>query len=309
MKDKRTLASQLARRLDLPDPATLVAAGGSALNTLLLAVFRKRLEKLSASELLRLYRSNRHVQPAATPVLRLREQECAALRHCETAGFDLVELSPAAQLGSCSVLGTVNQDKILSALRNCEVMADATNALALYDAARTQQNDAHTRNYASVSRLLRTPPDLVPGHSPHFSVACLVSAAKDPGNFVFETDAVIRHVRAIRIILTAVFGFTRFRCGIIPLQGEMGHQIAGVCLRALSRDLPDVPAELREPDLQQQYYRHIRFKADVWAGGCWKEVADGGLVDWAAKLLGNSKQRMFTSGLGLEYLYHLGSHG
>jgi hypothetical protein len=42
-----------------------------------------------------------------------------------------VELSPIAPLGTCSAVGPVSQNRIVSAMRSAEVVSDSTNALAV----------------------------------------------------------------------------------------------------------------------------------------------------------------------------------
>ncbi|WP_129713991.1 hypothetical protein [Pedobacter sp. SYP-B3415] len=307
MEYNTSAAAKIAERLRLTGVLEQLSTciGGSGLNTLLLEIFRRRAEKLSPSALLGLYRANRLVQPSRTPVLALRELEYKMLLVAQNAGFELVELSPAAQLGACSVIAPVHQDKVLSALRNCEIMADSTNALALHDAALQKSAQAGTRDYASVSRLLRTPKADVKGHSAHFSIACLVSAGKDAGNFNFEASALVRQFDAHCRLLTDVFGFGNIRFALIPLGGDGSKVLAERCAAELRAFLPHVCAEIRDSDLEQNYYDRLQVKIDVCLGDTWYEVADGGCVNWAAKLLNNKKQRMFTSGLGLEYLLHL----
>ena len=48
----------------------------------------------------------------------------------------MLALAPVVPLGTHSVLGTVSQHKVLTAIRACEVAADPTNALALEASAR-----------------------------------------------------------------------------------------------------------------------------------------------------------------------------
>src|SRR5258708_14190318 len=87
---------------------------------------------MSPPQLLKLYQGNRFVHPAETDMIGLLEEELRCLRFFRDRHFQPIELSPAAQLGSCSVVATADQDKIISATRNTEILADATNALALH---------------------------------------------------------------------------------------------------------------------------------------------------------------------------------
>src|SRR5262249_11791610 len=58
------------------------------------------------------------------------------------ADFDAIELSPIAPLGVCSLMGRASQNKVLSALRGTEVVADPTNVMALECARRLKENPA-----------------------------------------------------------------------------------------------------------------------------------------------------------------------
>jgi len=48
------------------------------------------------------------------------------------------------------------------------------------------------------------------------------------------------------------------------------------------------------------YYAGLCFKVNATYGGVTLEVGDGGVVDWTQQLLTSRKERLFTSGLGLE---------
>ncbi len=51
------------------------------------------------------------------------------------------------------------------------------------------------------------------------------------------------------------------------------------------------------------YYRGLCFKIYAAVGGSEPvEIADGGFVDWTARLLGNQKERLLISGYGVDRL-------
>lgn len=74
---------------------------GADLTTLLLEVMRQRARRVSPSELMRRYQSDRFVAPASVPYGRLRRAEEALLRHLP-ADYELVVLAPLLPLGSHS---------------------------------------------------------------------------------------------------------------------------------------------------------------------------------------------------------------
>lgn len=60
-----------------------------------------------------------------------------------------------------------------------------------------------------------------------------------------------------------------------------------------------------QEDIQQPYYKHLQFKVLVTINEVEYEIADGGMVDWSQKLANNHKERMVTSGIGIELLLKL----
>src|SRR5579859_5606527 len=124
----------IERKTGVPGIAALLAdrLSGSELNSLLLEVYGRRSEKMQPAELLAQYRLNRLVHPSGLDKIALLESGLVALRFFRERGFLPVELSPVAVFGSCSVIAAVSQDKVVSASRNTEVVADATNSLALH---------------------------------------------------------------------------------------------------------------------------------------------------------------------------------
>src|SRR6185503_20740490 len=100
---------------------------GSELNSLLLEVFRENAKAISPTDLLTHYQQNRFVQPSALDAITFLKAELSILEIWQRAGFVPMELSPLAPLGNCSALALVEQNKVVSALRGTEVVADATN--------------------------------------------------------------------------------------------------------------------------------------------------------------------------------------
>lgn len=78
---------------------------GSELSSLLLEVFNQRIKKIPPALLLKLYQANRLVHPAGTDMIELLTLECRTLEFLRDYSFQPIELSPAAQLGSCSIAG------------------------------------------------------------------------------------------------------------------------------------------------------------------------------------------------------------
>jgi len=114
------------------------------------------------------------------------------------AGFEAVELSPVSAMGLNRVLGEIDQNNVLTTIRNAEVLGDPTPAMALESARRRrdpkQRGSGAVRLCAS-QRCIRLQPFDVPGFSPHFRLFALVSAGRDTGSHAFEIEHLREHLR------------------------------------------------------------------------------------------------------------------
>lgn len=303
------IANHIATKMGHPELIEVLAEelSGTALNSLLLAVFNQRLAKQVPTGLLKQYAQNRLVKPAAVDVMRLKAQELATLQLFCDQNFEPIELSPVAQLGTCSVFGITDQQKILSALRNTEVQADATNALAMHYAFLKKNNVKMygTYRFATVNRLLRTPLTKIEGHTPHFAIGCLVTAGVDSGNFEFEKSALAEHLFTHEQLLKNVYQLKEVSFTIIPLGADLANdRMLTTCLVHLKQIHPTFKVTIG-PKQNQNYYQGIQVKTHVNIGGNQIAIGDGGFVDWSQQLLGNQKERMFTSAIGLQHLHVL----
>jgi hypothetical protein len=297
--------------MGIPELARLLAErlSGSELSSLLLEVFDQRTRNGSPEQLLRQYQANRFVQPATVEMIGLLQLEMDSLLFLRDREFQPLELSPAAVLGSCSVVGTVSQDKILSAVRNTEIMADASNSLALHIAGIKKNNPAAAElmRFCTVQRHLRTQELKVKGHTAHFKVGCMVTAGRDNGEYRFECGQ-------LKDQLSALCGLFR-HWGIMPvrvkLQRRDGYADPERLIEAIARqlktekDLPEIVIDDKAGP--NNYYKGVQFKLIIATNGQEIEIADGGLTDWTQQLLGNPKERLLICGFGLEWLYKLRS--
>lgn len=283
---------------------------GADFNSLLLEVFNQRTAKISPPDLLQNYRRNRFVQPATLPLLQLLELERSTLELLQQRGFEILHLSPLAPLGTCSVFGCVNQKKVVSAARNTEVLADATNSIALFIADKKQAMKAkglvspdfhccttqrHVRAQALPSKLFTA----------HFTIACLVSAGRDPGSFSFECNSLTRHVLAWKNLLNDTFGIPQISLRLIPRAGYRNRGLVAELTGTLEAAIPGITIETLPRQDDNNYYKGFQFKVVIDVNGEPFEIADGGMVDWTQQLLADQKERMLISGFGLELLSRL----
>src|SRR5262245_24334033 len=102
---------------------------GSELHSLLLEVMRRRANARTPHEVLAQYRRDRFVRPAVIDQRVTVELDAHLLAAAQ--GFEAIELSPVAPLGTCSTMAPTDQHRVLSALRATEVVSDPTNVFAL----------------------------------------------------------------------------------------------------------------------------------------------------------------------------------
>jgi len=276
---------------------------GSELNSLLLEVFERRASAEHPTSVLRQYTSNRFVKPSNLDPLRLKALELQALQVLARQRFQPVELSPLSPFGTCSAMGAVSQKKIVTAGRGTEVLSDASNALALFTAS-SKKKTSGTLRYAAATRHVRAALMQGKGFTPHFTIACWVSAGRDTGSFAFETEEMINHFTACETVLKQLFNVSILRFRLLQREGY------GVGGPALLEKIEEAAAGrwnisfVHHPP-SNNYYTGLQFKAIVAVEGQEVEIADGGFVDWTQQLLQDKKERYLISGLGLEHLFRL----
>ncbi|MEJ1238747.1 hypothetical protein WBG78_11490 [Chryseolinea sp. T2] len=316
MSSKNTIQilDSILKRIGKPGLAeTLIhELSGTEFNTLMLEVLAQRANNLSPGDLLRSYKNNRLVKPVDLPVLPLREMEIEYLRLFNDSAFEPIELSPVSSFGSCAVVGTTSQNKILSAIRNTEVLADATNAVALHIAHLKKQgtwnpSPQDRRHFVVIQRHLRTQALSNSGFTPHFKIAALVTAGYDTGNHSFECETVLHHILAVRRLYVNFHRVTGIRFRLLCRDGYPDSlSLALKVKQHLNTSPENIDVQIIEhPEKNNAYYQGIQYKIDIDHRGQTWEIGDGGFVNWTQSLLQNKKERMFTTGLGFEFMFRI----
>jgi hypothetical protein len=222
------------------------------------------------------------------------------------AGFEALELSPLAPLGSCSAIALASQNKIVSTVRGTEVASDPTNLLALESASRLRRDAAQVIRLATSHRCVRAQAvPKSPGYAAHFRIFCMTTAGherKDHGLLVESLSEHIRtHVAALNRLEQHGYAFPDRRVKILAdaAHATLGERIAaGVNDTAVDRET-----------LTHDYYDGLRFMISARSpGGEHLPLIDGGSFDWLRKLNSNNKLVFVASGLGSQlaaYLYRL----
>jgi hypothetical protein len=280
---RRVLAGPAGTAADV-----LAGLPGADLTTVQLEVARRRAARLSASDVLRRHRADRFTGPSPLPFARLRRIEDVLL--AAAASFEPVTLAPLTPLGTHSVVTGLAQHRVVPTGRGTEVAADPTTGLALAAAAR-RSGSAPVR-LATVQRVVRAQP--VPaGMYAHFSLFGAVTAGRDTGSLGFERQHVVEHARLLAAGCRAL-GATAVELAVTVLDPRFAGLLDEV-------DVPTRPYPERKGG-RGGYYEGLCFKVYASFGGELAEVGDGGFTPWTRRLLGNAKERLMTSGLGVDRL-------
>lgn len=272
----------------------------SEISTLLLAINREITVNSKPNDLLEKYKSSRFVKPSKLNPLKVKQIEISMLEMAEKLGFLPILLSPVSPLGSCSVIAKVNQNNVVSGTRGLEVVSDSTNMLAIYLAQgirnKTIDNTISYVHLASTCRVLRAQKFVSDKFLPHFSIFTLVSSGKDSGSYVFEQDALVKHLE----FYTNWFGTKpglelkvclNMRDGYVDKMGFIDR-----LHYHLHEKYPRLDLQVNKEPTDNSYYTGINFKVSVNN----VELIDGGFVDWTQKLLGSKKERLLISGAGID---------
>ena len=207
-------------------------------------------------------------------------------------------------LGTNSAVAHVHQDTVVSALHGVEVVADPTNALAL-EAAR--RRSALLRDHPRSTELVRLATSIRvvraqrfgPGALAHFQLLALVTAGRDTGHQAFEQKAAVEHLR-IGVDACRATGATHVRLALTDLTTGRFSAVATRVAQAFAGDPGVTVGSWPDRPGGRGYYAGFCCKIYATYDGVTFEVGDGGMVDWTQQLLANRKERLFTSGLGLD---------
>ncbi len=170
------IVERIVRESGVPDLVEVLSerVAPTDLQSLLLEVYRRRAARLGPPDVLAQYERSRLFRPASF------DPEIDPLAHSLLPdGYEVLELSPIAPLGTVSALAGLSQDSALATVRGSEVVSDATNVLALETALRRRADRTSTVRLATSQRMLRTHAPDVPDTWPHFRVLALVAGGRE----------------------------------------------------------------------------------------------------------------------------------
>jgi hypothetical protein len=226
--------------------------------------------------------------------------------------FISLDLSPVTSLGTSSLMGPVNQNIIISTIRNCEVVSDVTNVMALECAKRRleflQQDKKSTTQVklATAQRQMRTQPVQDKNFTAHFKIFALCTAGRDEGSDRFEHSALLEHIGFYFRVIGELINqdlikkktlkiFTYDESKNIALMETLNTLIG------LGKDIELVV--YRNSEYGKNYYRRLRFMINLTnTQNMSYNLIDGGFTDWTSVLMKNNKERLMTSGIGTELM-------
>jgi hypothetical protein len=274
---------------------------GSALQSVLLEVMRRRAKERTPGEVLAQYLRDGFCAPSPVDA----RTSLAIDLHLFAAAheFDALELPPVAPLGVCSTVAPTDQNRVLSALRTTEITSDPTNVLALECARRLRAltlggSPASSVHLATSHRVIRAQPvPKVAGFTQHFRIFVLASGGVEAKDHAFTFETLARHVRTMLTALDRLekdgysFGARRVDVLATPRRANLADRFAEA-LGAIARRKP----------LEHAYYSGgLRYMLWVTApDGTEVPLVDGGAFDWLAKLTSNRRAVFVATGMGAQ---------
>ena len=309
--DRITKESQIPNLLEiLSDKISL-----SDLQSLLLEVFRSKVKTIESKDLFKQYKENRFVKPSLINPQDILEFDQLAYSIFPDE-YEKIELSPVCPIGINSVLAPVDQNNIVTTIRNTEVTADSTIVLSLECALRRKEiikNKSEINQKVKLCashRLLRAQPFDEPAAFPHFRIFSLCTAGRDEGSFKFEINSLSEH---IDFYLTLIKKYEKSNRKIkdlrilIKASSQTSHsKMQSLDLEKFLKIYPDIKFNIeKSQDRIWNYYSNLRFQIYIKDNsGEEYLIVDGGDTNWTQQLLSNRKERLMTSGMGSErFLY------
>jgi hypothetical protein len=191
------MRSKIVRRIDGESGvfSFLTGLAPADLQSLMLAVYQARASQINLPQIVAKRRAK--VLFATSDVdARLFTRFDAHAFAC-ASDFEAIDLAPVCPLGTTQALGGIDQNNVLTAVRNAEVLGDSTPALALECAFR-RKNPVDRKKMirlAATHRVLRLQPFDTPGFTPHFRLFALATAGPDLGSHRFEIESLHEHIR------------------------------------------------------------------------------------------------------------------
>src|SRR5262245_24607286 len=272
----------------------------------------------SPADALAQYERDRFCAPAAVDQRTSVEVDAHLL--AAAADFEAIELSPVTPLATCSSVAPTHQNRVLSALRSTEVVADPTNVLAL-ECARRMRTATDPVHLATTQRVIRTQPfPKLPGYAAHFRIFVLASGGIETKDHAFTADTLERHIRTMLAALDRLerhgysFGARRVDILATPQRAAIADRVASSLAATPPGATPPgaTPTGATPPgatSIERKLLEHAYYSGGMrymlWVtppDGDQLPLADGGCFDWLAKLTSNRRAVYVASGAGAQQI-------
>lgn len=291
----------------------LVNLDSPDLQSLLLEVYKEKTKKITPKFVLEQYKQSRYVKKANVDTQKTLEFDRLAFSLLPK-DFEVIELSPIAPLGASSSMGFVDQNNILSTIRNNEVSSDPTNVLALESVLQREQfkNDPKLKNkkikFCASQRVIRCQVfKNIPHAFAHFRLFALTTSGRDVGSFIFELESLTEHIAYFISLFNQLskidLKMSNLHVFLFVFDKTKTEFIKNL-INELSTKYPKVTFKIDE-NKKSNYYQTAGYQ--IHAENNKKEMIfliDGGFTNWTQKLSSNNKERFLISGLGSERMLY-----
>ena len=308
-----SIVGRIAGNAGQPDLLRVLAdeIAPTDLKSLLMEVLRARAKRIKARDVLASYARSAVVRPSGVDGRRFAEFRRIAYATLP-ARFEALELSPVAPFGSVAGLTNLDQNQVLSTIAGSEVCSDPTNVLALECAIRRREagregEGAPPRvDLCTITRCVRPQTRPAPGHVPHFELLALCTAGRSAPDHALEAAWLVDHIDLHISVLKAASPMG-LRCDSLRVTTTALEPEAETWLSA--RVHPEVRSRCRDAHVAsdpgrtagRNYYQTAAFQIfGTNPRGKAMLLTDGGFVPWTQALLGDRKERLLISGLGVE---------
>lgn len=170
------------------------------LQPLFLKTYETFVKKIKATDTIRQYVNNRFVRPCNINQKELTKFDSSIFDSIPDK-FIPIEMAPVIPLGTNGSLSKISQKNVLSAVRNVEVIADATIALSLEcakrrsDLLRSDPKNIEEVHLCTSQRCIRLQQfERGIGFTSHFRLFVACTGGRDTGNINFEIENVKNHI-------------------------------------------------------------------------------------------------------------------
>lgn len=271
---------------------------GSELQSVLLELMQQRAQARSPARVLEQFERDGFCRPAPVDQRALVDIDRELL--AAAVPFEAIELSPLSPLASCTAVALTAQNRVVSALRQTEVVSDPTNVLALECALRLRADPSRPAHFATSQRVVRAQPvPKLPGYAQHYRIFVLASGGVEAKDHGFTVQTLVLHIQTMLAALQRLelvgylFGAPRVEILATKARAAVADRIAESCGALASRK-----------PLEHAYYSGgLRYQVWVTApDGSELPLIDGGAFDWLSKLTSNRRAVFVASGAGAQLI-------